>query len=374
MFFQQHCYYKLLLSFIFVALININALKPAYGDNLYDEAKLFKNNVVQIFTTFSDESQESGFGFVIGERDDTLYLLTANHVVSNDKHQPSVTVTTVKASFCASLLEQYPVTISGVTNAEMDYAVLIVSRPYNDYEWKKKYLDLKASLGKNVSLIGRNGECTIPVTTGKIGGEHETRRGVILVDYNKVLPGSSGAPLISETGLVGMIIEDSQDHALALDLATLQGIVKDNGVPFDLEVSPDGDSEVSPDSGLAACKKPIYKMNRGPSCGVEKYKAKASSKCDILEYNTASGSQCGVAQWKHCKSGSCGWNSCGPIAKCSARSCRTTACGVEIYKTCAHPDFGIKSYKICRHPDHGVEVYKACRSPEFGFDYCGSNS
>jgi hypothetical protein len=121
----------------------------------------------------------------------------------------------------------------------------------------------------------------------------------------------------------------------------------------------------------ADCKNPIYKVGRGPVCGVEKYKALASVRCGVLEYNTGTGAQCGVDQYYRCETGACGWNACGFIKKCDAKECRHPNCGVERYKTCKHPDFGVRTYKTCRDPSNGVETYKACRNEEFGFERCG---
>lgn len=118
------------------------------------------------------------------------------------------------------------------------------------------------------------------------------------------------------------------------------------------------------------CKKPVYKIGRGPSCGVETYRLQASANCGVIEYNTGSGAQCGVDQYIYCETGACGWNSCPFVKKCDAKECRHPNCGVERYKTCKHSDFGVRTYKTCRHSSHGVETYKACRNPEFGYDYC----
>ena len=124
------------------------------------------------------------------------------------------------------------------------------------------------------------------------------------------------------------------------------------------------------EKNITSCNNPIYKIDRGLVCGIEKYKSSSSVNCGVLEYNTNSGAQCGVDQYVYCETGACGWNSCGFVKKCDAKECRHSNCGVERYKTCQHKDFGVKTYKTCRHEDNGVETYKACRNEEFGFERC----
>ena len=51
-------------------------LQAQEGDRI---AQQFLNNVVQLTTTFSNGSIKDGFGFVIGERANLLYVVTARH-------------------------------------------------------------------------------------------------------------------------------------------------------------------------------------------------------------------------------------------------------------------------------------------------------
>ena len=147
----------------------------------------------------------------------------------------------------------------------------------------------------------------------------------------------------------------------------------------------------------------IYKVVRGPECGVGSYKLAAhpkcgvkafnlgrSSACEVASYNTGSGPACGVARYNQRKSGEvCGWDDGGectrrlPISVAGVfpvtprkggscfripRTCRHPSFGVEAYNSCSDSSFGVQAYQECRAPAHGVEAYNSCRDSEFGIE------
>lgn len=195
----------------------------------------FMPNVVQLMVTFSDQSIEHGFGFVVGERDNQLYVLTANHVVR--KSNPNVSAQSIKATFCAYQAKQYSAELSPIYNQTRDFAVLIVSKPSPDYQWARESYDPTPERSEQVWFIGRSAECYVPATNGVIEKEDNDIKGKFSVIYNQVQPGTSGAPLISKQGIVGLITTDSLDGVSAVSLETIRPIVVEKGVPWDLQKS-----------------------------------------------------------------------------------------------------------------------------------------
>lgn len=73
---------------------------PVYCQSLCDICDKLQNNVVQITATFNDGREENGFGSVVAEKNNKLYIVTAKHViyslddrglVSSDNKTKSVT-------------------------------------------------------------------------------------------------------------------------------------------------------------------------------------------------------------------------------------------------------------------------------------------
>ncbi|NUN04545.1 MAG: hypothetical protein HUU57_02175 [Bdellovibrio sp.] len=147
----------------------------------------------------------------------------------------------------------------------------------------------------------------------------------------------------------------------------------------------------------------IYKVARGPECGVGAYKLAAhpkcgaktfnlsrSAACPVAAYNTGRGPACGVARYNQRKNGEvCGTDDRGdcmrslPIkvagvfpvipkrgSACfsTPRTCRHPSFGVEAYNSCSDASFGVQAFQECRDPSHGVESFNSCRDPEFGVE------
>ena len=121
----------------------------------------------------------------------------------------------------------------------------------------------------------------------------------------------------------------------------------------------------------------VMHYSEDESCGVKEYKSCRTSGCGVEQYKYCSNKACGTyscncktvctlhdCEW--CRMGRCGLSrqsSCSGIPglisdkcvsskqQCSTcnHSCRTSACGVESYKYCAHSQCGVKSYKTCWH-------------------------
>ena len=184
-----------------------------------DVAEQLKPNVVQLTVKFGDKTSH-GFGFVVGERSGNLYVVTAKHVVRVD--EPGV-----ETEVCAQFYERrgkfIKTNLLHLSVTEVDLALLEVPKPFKEYTWKALcYADLKK--GDPVWFVGRNQEWFVPIEPGYV--QEQPFLGRFYVEGLNVMPGSSGAPLISEEGIVGMIIEGGED-VIALSIDTVRQVVED---------------------------------------------------------------------------------------------------------------------------------------------------
>ncbi len=179
---------------------------------------------MQLTTTFSDGRIEHGFGFVIGERDDLLYDVTARHVVRNDA-DPGVTTQQVQARFASDRGNTYPARPLGVTYCNIDLTLLEILRPFPSYAWEPRCTGMTPARGERVWFIGRSRDWWIPLDAVAGVIEEEPILGELSVQISSVLPGSSGAPLFTADGIVGMIVSDSAENVAAISLEIIQQII-----------------------------------------------------------------------------------------------------------------------------------------------------
>lgn len=216
--------------FLFVALW-VPTIHGQEGDRI---AERFLNNVVQLTTTLSDGSVEHGFGFVVGERGETLFVVTANHVVRTD--DPDITTKQIQARFAADRGKAHDALLLDLAFGSLDLALLEISKPFRDYTWESRYMFSTPVRGDRVWFIGRNQDWWWP-TDSKAGEiEDAPLLGNLPVSIDSVLPGTSGAPMFTQEGIVGMIIEDSPEHVVVLDIGIIRQIVAERwGSPWGLQ-------------------------------------------------------------------------------------------------------------------------------------------
>src|SRR5262249_18284604 len=93
--------------------------------------------------------------------------------------------------------------------AHGDVAVIRTPKP-EGFVWRR---DAQASTpvtrGSRVWLVGRQGNWDVPAVSGVVNEEFA---GSIKIDGLPVLRGSSGAPVITEGGIIGMIVADTPQY------------------------------------------------------------------------------------------------------------------------------------------------------------------
>jgi hypothetical protein len=207
------------------------------GARATDELTLdLRRNVVRISARWENDAMRDGFGFVVGERDSYLYIVTADHVVRGAElneidRGPSVEFygdrgTPHKAELLGPRLGPF----------EGDIAVLKVQNPVG-VSWRRDALNVNTlKRGMPVWFIGLARDWFVPVQPGVVNSVEPY--GTFIAEGLRIAVGTSGAPLISETGIAGIIVEDSGSFTRASPIELVERAFIKWGYPWNLTVSP----------------------------------------------------------------------------------------------------------------------------------------
>lgn len=185
-------------------------------DLLLSATESLRNNVVRISVRFQDGNPQHGFGFITGEKNGMLYLATAAHLVHGETfdQQPSQ----IQIWFYSDLSVY---TAIGVTFFEAyDLAILQLNKPSTLEYQQENWANFSPQNNQAVRFIGRDRDWLIPAQ-GEIYKFDNER---INAYMPTVRPGTSGAPLVSENGIVGLIIEDDNSEVTAITLSKVRDL------------------------------------------------------------------------------------------------------------------------------------------------------
>lgn len=212
------------------------AVSQTGGDRVASD---LRQNVVRIESQFRNGKAENGFGFVVGEKagtPGTLYVVTAYHVV-NDKDEVGPNATAkVRLEFFGMAGQMFDASLLGTHDANRDLAVLTVPTP-RGFAWTKKSLagSDKQKRGTAVWYIGRDRKWNPPISPGHVLTEPSTEW-LLELEGLGVKPGSSGGPVLSDTGIIGMIQTDSEQGTQALSIDFIKKIMQEWNHPWQLEL------------------------------------------------------------------------------------------------------------------------------------------
>jgi hypothetical protein len=199
-------------------------------------ANALRQNVVRVEATMSTHV-ENGFGFVVGERGGQLYIVTAYHVVNDPDAIGVANPVKAKVEFFDNQGKLYKAEILGTHDENRDLAVLTVPSPAG-FSWKEKCLagPEKQKHGVPVWFIGRDQKWKPPVAPGHVISGPSTEW-MIDLEGTSVKPGSSGGPIISDTGIIGMIETDSSENTRALSIDFIKRAFETWNHPWGLEAT-----------------------------------------------------------------------------------------------------------------------------------------
>jgi hypothetical protein len=203
-------------------------------------AMSLRDNVVAIATygrTGEVSWSERGFGFLVGRSGGTSVIVTAGHILRGRAPGPSYT-DSVRVRFLDDLSgiglkgRVLPVRIEG-----SDLGVLDVQR-HDPMKWTPDCLGARLDHrpGVGALFIGRQGGWYVPSSPGSIN--NLSAEDLMGIDGLDILPGCSGAPLISPTGVVGMIVSDSPDGAQAIPIDRIRQVLQLSNPHLPWELSP----------------------------------------------------------------------------------------------------------------------------------------
>ena len=232
-------------------LILLAVPKRSYAQTSPDRmAKQLRQNTVRI------KARENGFGFIVGEGNGQLYIATARHVIVGEEDNPnSSAAATAQVFLYSDQGKAYTANVLGTH--EGDLAVLRLPTPAG-FQWVKSCLATteKQQRGTQVWFVGKKDEWYVPAQPGSIASDQPSARSLIEVDGLPVSPGTSGAPLIADSGIVAMIETDSAYDTRALTLDFIKRAFLQWNYPWDLRegvAPPHVDSVSEPPAAAPTC-------------------------------------------------------------------------------------------------------------------------
>ena len=198
-----------------------------------EKALALRQNVVKVWS--GQGNTENGFGFIVSASAGSLYVITADHVASGTSaSQPDAEAPSIYLAFYADPSNRYRAKILN-HDKNHDLALLQVQIPPG-LKWEKRCLSTTEDAKRStpVWFIGRDGEWFVPPLNGAIGSDRPTADSWLEAEMPGLRPGSSGSPLVSGTGIVGMVDAGSGDDARVLAVEYIKKAVQDWGYPWDL--------------------------------------------------------------------------------------------------------------------------------------------
>ena len=206
-----------------LACVGIGA--AAQGTSFMDGPALADALLVNVVRVHADEH---GFGVVIGADDAFVYIATAQHVVASD--------TPVVVHGCSPALPQgmAAARVAGFDGSTDDLALLRVPRP-SGYSVRLRALapTLRVDVRDPVWLLGRDDACSVLPRTGAVAMKPDAR-GLWRIDMPGVLGGSSGAPVATGRGIVGITTDSDNANITALGIERIAQRAREQGIRFDL--------------------------------------------------------------------------------------------------------------------------------------------
>ena len=230
--YSQNCLSLRRLHWLVVLVVSLSVMVPSaiQAQQSAGEALslALRANVVSIVAERSDGIQ-NGFGFIVGERHGQVYIVTANHVVRSSGPD---TTSQILIKYFHEQGKAYQATLLETSHQAYDLAVLQARAP-TGLAWRQDALGLpQVERGTPVWFVGRSAEWYVPTVPGRINTF--TLDAKYLIDNLPVRVGTSGAPLITDKGVIGMITADAGESSQAVSIEVIGRAFEQWNLPWDL--------------------------------------------------------------------------------------------------------------------------------------------
>lgn len=174
------------------------------------------SNVVKVRAL---DRKEHGFGLVVGASARHVYIATARHVIGDTQAER------IEISFCAGddsgAGPRWAERVDEFASGEHDVALLRALRP-QDYAPRLRALADEATneRGQETWLLGQAQQCGVSPRRGAVAALRDARDNLRL-DFPGALGGSSGGPVISGYGVLGLVTDAGDLTFTAFSIAAL---------------------------------------------------------------------------------------------------------------------------------------------------------
>jgi Trypsin-like peptidase domain/PAN domain len=202
-----------------------------------------RRNVVRVTSRWTNGTpQRSGFGFLVGERNGLLYIVTADHVVRDDNL--AVGVPGITFYYDQGKEYQGDVLDTHLLKSAGDVAVVRIQPPPG-LSWRQDALaNAPAVRGDDLWFVGLQGAWYVTVRPGAISSIEPG--GEIRFEGLAIRPGTSGAPLIGKSGILGMIVKDDDVFGTATSVDVIARTFREWVYPWQLTSSSDRPTVTAP--------------------------------------------------------------------------------------------------------------------------------
>ena len=206
--------------------------QPIAADN--DPVAAWQSHVIAIDTVWPDGSSSNGFGFVVGADENEVYLATANHVVRR-RGPGNVDPTSISTRLFERQGRHFEARLLSTYNGDIDLAIITIPR-LPGIAWRQDLvIGSPPDRGTEVWFIGRDRDWYRPARPGVVNRVDAVSR-QITIDDLPVRPGTSGAPLLSRQGVVGMVTRDDGANTSATNIEVIKAAIDGWGHPSELLV------------------------------------------------------------------------------------------------------------------------------------------
>lgn len=214
---------KFFITALVVIFSMISGCASISSKSSVESAERFRPQVVSIASKRNGEQSNYGFGFVVGEIDNLLYVVTANHVLREpgsgfEADEISVSFFQREGSIKGQLIKE-------INDEGNDIGVIKVDKP-DGFRWRRHVISpVSTELRAKVVSIGKGRKFGIDVIPGRVSSSDSST--LTIAGLDEVREGSSGAPVLTKDGLVGMISIDTPQYTTVVDINKIRNVLFD---------------------------------------------------------------------------------------------------------------------------------------------------